>query len=114
MLPEDKQVVQYLMNFWEHSLHDTLIDKEGNNQKIRKISSTRPEQIQVIKSKNWYFIQDFMWNPSLEEAMNMVCKKLEIRINADGTLFKNGVFRSKPTSFQELGKTVTEFRVESI
>ena len=114
MLPEDKQVVQYLMNFWEHSLHDTLLDKEGNIQKIRKISSTLPEQIQVIKSKNWYFIQDFTWKPSLEEALNMVCRKLEIRINADGTLFKNGVFRAKPETFQELYQTVTEFRVENI
>jgi lipopolysaccharide biosynthesis protein len=114
MLPEDTQVVQYLMNFWEHSLHDTLIDKGGKVQKIRKICNSNPEQIQVIKSKNWYFIQDFMWNPSLEEATNMVCKKLEIRINADGTLFKNGVFRSKPETFQELYSTITEFRVESI
>ncbi len=113
MLPEEKQVVQYLMNFWEHSLHDTLLDKEGKIQKIRKISNSNPEQIQVIKSKSWYFVQDFEWHPSLEEAITTTCKKLDIRINSDGSLFKNGVFRSKPESFQELGKAIAEFRVES-
>lgn len=113
MLPEEKQVIQYLMNFWEHSLHDTLIDKEGKIQKIRKISNSNPEQIQVIKSKNWYFIQDFAWNPSLDEAISTICKKLDIRINQDDTLFKNGVFRPKPTTFQELGSSIAEFRVES-
>lgn len=113
MLPEDKQVIHYLMNFWEHSLHDTLIDKDGKVQKIRKISNSNPEQIQVIKSKNWYFIQDFEWNPSLEEATNMVCKKLGIRINADGSLFKNGIFRERPDSFKKLQEAITEFRIEN-
>jgi hypothetical protein len=127
MLPEtdtktDFEIVQYLMNFWEHSVNDTLLPKTSNDEIkcnmpeiIRKISKSSPEQIQLHDNDNWYFIQDFYWHPDTEEAMETVCPKLGIQINkADGTLSKNKVFRPIPQNLQELYSAIVEFRVESL
>lgn len=125
MLPEtdiktDHQVVQYLMNFWEHSVDDTLLPKTDDGELkcnmpelIRKLSKSNPEQIQIYNDNKWYFIQDFYWYPDVEEAMNSVCQKLGIQVNQDGTLSKNKVLRPIPQTFQELYSAIVEFRVES-
>ncbi len=119
MLPEenktDWQIIQYLTNFWEHSLNDTLLPKNGNMPElIRKISKTHPEQIQFHNDKSWYFIQDYHWYPDLDEAMDCVCKTLNIQVNREASyLLKDKVFRPVPTTFTEFYNTVLEFRTES-
>ena len=116
MLPDanniksDEQIIQYLMNFWEHSLNDTL----SNQSKIRKISKSNPAQIQFYNDSNWYFIQDFRWEPTLKEATDRICGVLDIHVNYEtSALLKNKVFRAIPNTFQELYDSIVEFRVES-
>lgn len=120
MLPEesktDHEIVLYLMNFWEHSIKDTVLSKTSNDiNLIRKISKTHPEQIQFFGGKDWHFIQDWHWYPDVEEAMESVCPKIGIQINKfDNTISKNRVFRAIPQTFQELYSSIVEFRIESI
>lgn len=109
-LDKNDQIIQYLMNFWEPSIDDTL-----DQRKIKKISKQYPSQIQFHDDNNWYFVQDYKWSPSLNEAIISTCKSLDIGYNFENDeLYKNRIFRPIPKSFQELYETIVEYRTENI
>lgn len=114
MLPKNKaEIIQYLSNFWEHSIGDTLTDGK-KRFKILKIDNQEPSQIKVTNTKDWIFIQDYSWSPTLAEATNSTCKSLGIKILPSNQLLKNKVFREVPKTFDELYDIIVEYRIKEL
>lgn len=112
----NQEVFNYLMNFWEHSLGSTVTTSDGEVLFICKIDPDDSSQVQLDDKSgmswyrtNWYFIQDLIWTPSLEEAIRVVCNKLDINIHKE-SLQINKIIKPIPSSFEELYEIITDIR----
>lgn len=105
----DKEIADYLTNFWDHSIDSTIKDIDGRVLSITKIDDEDNSQIQLNNEQRWCFIQDVSWFPSLEEATNAVCKKIGIAVYRDSIQYKK-IIKPLPETFEELYESVTDIR----
>lgn len=108
-----QEFLDYLTNFWDHSVGSTVKNIDGGILFISKIDEEDSGQVQLSDSQIWYFIQDLEWFPDLEEATKAVCKKIGISVYQDSIQYQK-IIKPKPTSFEELYESITDIRAQII
>lgn len=105
----NQEIFDYLMNFWDHSLGSTVKDINGEALFISNIDQEDSSQVQLCDIQRWHFIQDLTWFPDLEEAVNVVCKKIGITVHLDSIQYQKNI-KPTPKSFEELYESITDIR----
>ncbi len=105
----NSEILDYLTNFWDHSVGSTVTTGGGGTYSIIEISSEDESQVRLNNSNDWHFIQDLTWNPSIEEANHKVFTKLGVDFFGETIRF-NKIFKPIPTTFEELYDCTADIR----
>lgn len=104
----NSEILEYLTNFWDHSVGSTVSTMDGGTYSIIEVSNEDDTQVR-LNENNWYFIQDLSWQPSLDEAISKVFKNLNVEVFSDTIRF-NKIIKPLPTSFEELYDYTADIR----
>lgn len=109
----NQEIFDYLMNFWDHSLGSTVKTIDGSVFSIFAIDPDDNSQVMLHQdchiSNYWHFIQDLIWFPNLQEAIDAVCNKLNITVYSDSIQYQK-IIKPIPQSFEELYESITDIR----